>query len=123
MRIACPACAAEYEVPENRVPPGKVVRCARCEADWIAVAMPMVAAVQREIFAPMPPPKFAVVPEERYVEQQPERGHPAVAIAWVLSLALLAAAAWGAYARRAEVVRAWPASERAYLALGIPVRS
>jgi hypothetical protein len=39
-----------------------------------------------------------------------------------LSLVVLAAAAWGAYDRRDDVMRAWPASESAYAALGIAGR-
>ena len=37
MRIACPSCAAEYDVPASHLKPGKLVRCARCGNDWLPV--------------------------------------------------------------------------------------
>ncbi|WP_157967188.1 zinc-ribbon domain-containing protein [Elioraea thermophila] len=48
-----------------------------------------------------------------------ERGTTALLAAWALSLAVLAAAAWGAIAYRAEVIDAWPASQRLYALLGL----
>ena len=35
MRIACPSCDATYEVPDARLSPGKMVRCARCDNTWL----------------------------------------------------------------------------------------
>jgi len=40
-------------------------------------------------------------------------------LAWVFSLALLAFLGWAAYEWRAQIVEAWPASARAYAALGM----
>ena len=37
MRIACPSCAAEYEVPASRMTPRRMVRCERCGNEWVAV--------------------------------------------------------------------------------------
>ena len=34
MRIACPKCSAQYEVPPAMIGGGKDVRCARCRAIW-----------------------------------------------------------------------------------------
>ena len=53
MRIACPKCAAEYEVPASRLTPRKTVRCARCGGEWTAVGeaeelSPEVAATLSE---------------------------------------------------------------------------
>jgi hypothetical protein len=39
--------------------------------------------------------------------------------AWVLSLAVLAGVVWAAYAYRAEIMAAWPPSQRAYAAMGL----
>lgn len=36
MRIACPACSAEYDVPDTIVAAGRKVRCARCHEVWAA---------------------------------------------------------------------------------------
>src|SRR4030081_2370464 len=35
MRIECPSCAAQYDVPAARLKPGKLVRCARCASEWV----------------------------------------------------------------------------------------
>ena len=40
MRIACPKCAAEYEVPPAMIGGGKNVRCARCRTTWYVGAQP-----------------------------------------------------------------------------------
>jgi predicted Zn finger-like uncharacterized protein len=37
MRIACASCNAAYDVPSERVPPGKGVKCARCGTIWVPV--------------------------------------------------------------------------------------
>ena len=61
MRIVCPACAAAYEVPEARLRPGLVVRCARCGADW---AQP----------TPEPEPEPVPTPEPEAEPDAPETG-------------------------------------------------
>ena len=35
MRIACPSCASEYEVPASRLRPSTMVRCAGCGSEWL----------------------------------------------------------------------------------------
>lgn len=42
-----------------------------------------------------------------------------VALLWVASLLLLAAAGWAGVRYRQEIMRAWPPSVRLYLALGL----
>jgi predicted Zn finger-like uncharacterized protein len=37
MRIVCPSCVAEYDVPDSLVTAGRVVRCARCGGEWAPV--------------------------------------------------------------------------------------
>lgn len=34
MRIVCPSCAAAYEVPVERLGPGRAVQCSACKAGW-----------------------------------------------------------------------------------------
>lgn len=38
MRIACPSCEAAYDVPPDRLLPGRSVRCAKCGKVWEPVA-------------------------------------------------------------------------------------
>ena len=136
MRIVCPSCGAAYEVPESRLGAGKPVRCSRCGETWapVASAPPAPAEPERlrleERLAPessaIPVPETAPVVAPVAERSAPpllgradERGGTALKVAWALSFVVLAAAAWGAYHRREDVMRAWPASERAYAALGI----
>jgi predicted Zn finger-like uncharacterized protein len=55
MRIVCPSCSAEYEVPESRVTVGRTVRCARCGSDWVPVTATPSATADAET-----PPKAEV---------------------------------------------------------------
>ena len=138
MRIVCPACAAAYEVPEDRLAPGRIVRCARCGADWaplMAEAEPIVPEPSPEVGPspePLPPPEplpeppleppsvpVATTPMVERSEPEKRPRQAPVAVGWVLSLLVLAALGWGAYATRTEVMRAWPPSERAYKAIGL----
>lgn len=131
MRIDCPACDAIYEVPQDRLAAGQLVRCARCGNDW----MPLPAAPALE---PRPEPPLPVAPEPAPLPAQPtspaviplpaptlERSEAprsrvtAVSIAWALSVLVLLAALWGMYAGRAAIMQAWPPSVRAYAALGL----
>lgn len=143
MRIVCPSCAAAYEVPEQRISPGRMVRCARCAREWAPVAAAAVAPapvvppsappvarpepkLERLAAAPGMRTPILSVPQARPVPiaAPPEPGRPdrGVALGWIVSVVILVALAAAAYAKRDEIVRAWPASERAYAALGIPVR-
>jgi hypothetical protein len=40
-------------------------------------------------------------------------------LAWAASVLILVLLAWAAYGWRAEIMHAWPASERLYAALGL----
>ena len=50
---------------------------------------------------------------------EPPRRTPWIGLAWVGSLIVVAALAWGAVNWRADVMHAWPPSTRAYAALGL----
>jgi predicted Zn finger-like uncharacterized protein len=142
MRIVCPSCSAEYDVPESLVTAGRVVRCARCGGEW----MPVEAhAVEPE---PVPPsmddaPPVSSEPVLPAATEAPATEHLAVAdappsamdrlashsiqpssrlrlrLAWLTSLAVLAFLGWSAYAWRAEIVAAWPPSDRMYAVFGV----
>ena len=134
MRIECPACAATYEVPEDRLAPGRLVRCARCGSDWMplppapvpepALAPEPAAEAEPEVPSPRLAPSPAVVPLparalERLKAPRLRLHLSALSIAWALSVIVLLAAMWGAYAGRDAIMRAWPPSVRAYAALGL----
>jgi hypothetical protein len=42
-----------------------------------------------------------------------------ITLAWLVTIVVLAAAAYAAVNQRTDVIKAWPASERAYQALGL----
>jgi predicted Zn finger-like uncharacterized protein len=142
MRIACPSCAAAYDVPDSLVPAGRGVRCARCGSDW--------TPVQATAPAPdLPPPASEASPLPSSVPETAEaRGvsaaaaepepaprlsamdrlaaHPAwprsrlrLRLAWAASLLLLALAGWSGYAWRFQIIEVWPPSARMYAAFGV----
>jgi len=146
MRIVCPACAATYDVPDSLVPAGRVVRCARCHADWAAI--PAGAAPESPRAAPAPEPAMplpaapapamplvampaAATPEllatgrrmsamERLAAPAPKPRSPLLLrAAWAASVAVLVLAAGAAILWRGEIVAAWPPSGLAYAALGM----
>jgi predicted Zn finger-like uncharacterized protein len=149
MRIVCPTCPAEYDVPDSLVTAGRVVRCAGCGGEWMPV---QVGAAEQEPVPPSvddPPPipvepaaSTAAVPhtEGSAVSDAPPPASPArdqlvvhatrqssrvpLRLAWLASLAVLGFLGWAAYAWRAEIVAAWPPSARMYAAFGVqPVPS
>jgi predicted Zn finger-like uncharacterized protein len=149
MRIVCPSCEAAYDVPDTLVARRRTLRCARCGREWAnespADAPPAEAPASEapaseagvpkipvpevpapEIAAPPQPqpPRVAATLSEALADQrvgQPPSRSPAAKIwlAWIASLALLAALGFAAWQYRADVMRVWPASERVYQALGL----
>jgi predicted Zn finger-like uncharacterized protein len=138
MRIVCPACEAEYEVPEAIGGAGRKVRCARCQTVWVASAVMPAPAPPEPVPAPpaerVPPPLVADPPprarsewgrvdypltydEAPAAEAGLRRLAPWIG-AWVVSLVVLGVAGWAGYHWRADVIRLWPASERLYAVLG-----
>jgi predicted Zn finger-like uncharacterized protein len=139
MRIACPACNAAYQVPDDQLREGRVVRCARCGTDWSPLEA--VPADEGEREPPLPPPSIEVPapepvfePETMPVEEEeipiprpvmmpkaPPKPRPPVLLmfAWVVSLAVVAAGVGGLYVRRDRVMQVWPPSIRAYGPLGL----
>lgn len=155
MRIECPSCSAAYDVPEARLAPGRVVKCARCATPWTPIPLEIAAfaplAPPPPLPDPLPPdplppdtaeheagpegtpkPEAETDPEAKTAtpaqETIPEPAHPVRArsipliAAWVLSLVILAVLAWGAIDRRAAIMHAWPASTRAYAAVGLATK-
>lgn len=144
MRIACPACNAAFQVPDDQLSEGRVVRCARCGTDWTPIgsipagkseeAVPESVAVPPVVDAPEP--DALVAPQRVAAEEiplplpfmdpeppaRPTREAPGPALlvlAWVVSLAIVGTAIGGLYAGRERVMQVWPPSARAYAALGL----
>lgn len=124
MRIACPDCAAEYDVPDHLlVGNPRAMRCARCGRVWTPAALPEEA---------LPPPEQEPEPEaaaESQPEPPPAPAAPAPApavvrrtgllVAWLVTAAVIIGAVVGVVTRRDDLVRAWPPAERAYRAVGL----
>ena len=121
MRITCPSCAAEYDVP-GVLAPGRTVKCAKCGSKWAPVPPlpppppPMIEA-KAEPVAPIPPPAPPrPTPMVAPLAEPPPRRLPLV-LAWVGSLLVLAGLVAAAVVWREPVMAAWPPSIRLYALL------
>ena len=139
MRIECPGCGARYEVPDDRLAPGRSVRCARCGRDWIALGTEarVVPAAPRLPAEPDPPSveESATLPPRPFMlasqasdppvvvpmQHAPPRRSAALVAAWAASGGLVAAALVLAVVLREPIARAWPPSLRVYDALNLSV--
>ena len=136
MRTACPSCSAAYDVPDSLVPPGRVVRCARCGSEWTPAgpAPPPPDAEAAPPPEPEPEPEPIVRRRAAQVAEPAPRqsamdvltAHPALPqpsprlrLAWAASVLLLVMGAAVAIAWRAQIVESWPPSARMYAAFGM----
>ena len=124
MRLACPSCQASYDVPDDRLGPGtRRLRCAACAHEWAYEPPPLPEAPP-----PPPPPRPPATPlvatprlapapsfPPNNAPPTPHRHAPA---AWVASLLLLVGLAVAAAQFRAEIMVAWPPSQRLYAVFG-----
>jgi predicted Zn finger-like uncharacterized protein len=128
MRIVCPNCDTAYDAPASIVTAGRLMRCARCRTEWMPAgpeieqvpAPPPGPSAQTALFSDIPPVAAEPVIRAPFPEMTPTRQPPrkAVIAGWVVSLTVLVAALWLVIAYRQAVMRHWPASARAYAALG-----
>ncbi|MBN8873544.1 MAG: zinc-ribbon domain-containing protein [Rhodospirillales bacterium] len=127
MRIACPACAAAYEVPDTLLAPGRRTRCARCGHQWVPLSLdgdlpPPVpldphAGDESDAADPeAPPPRRAAPAIPAPAPAGPGWGLRAAWAGSVLLLILLGVA--GVIGRQA-VMAAWPPATRLYAAIGL----
>jgi predicted Zn finger-like uncharacterized protein len=121
MRIACPSCAATYEVPGFRLRPGKVVRCAQCGSEWSPVHEADEIVVPPEPVAPRPSEAALDVaaPISGFTAMDRLSALPAsrpsrsgLVTAWVLTVVVLAGGIAAMIGWREAVIRAWPPSAR-----------
>ena len=117
MRIACPSCASEYEVPASRLTPRKMVRCASCGGEWIPVhttddtVPPLEPAEDRPSSPLVPEAAPAVTAMDRLAAAKPPRRSSAGLVgAWALTFVVLAGVIAATVIWREAVVRAWPQS-------------
>ncbi len=117
MRIPCPNCAAEYDVPPARLSARRIVRCSRCNNQWefIQEAEAPPPPADTDAFGSLSdlPPAPAVSAADR-LAVPPGRASRSMALtaAWVASVAVLAGGVSATVAWRADIARAWPPSAR-----------
>lgn len=120
MRIVCPSCQSAYDVPASVIDAGRILRCARCAADF--TPLPPVPEPQGYVsLAPVIDASvepITAAPALRLPVARARTGNAMLVLAWVASFMVLAAAGWAFVAWRAPIQRAWPASARIYLMLG-----
>ena len=125
MKITCPSCAAEYNVPDG-LAAGRIVRCAKCATEWAPVAPPAVVFEPPPPAEPVPPPEVPPPPPTIDRLERPVVPPPAPAtrrlpllLAWAGSLLIVVMAVAAAIVFRAPISHAWPPSQRVYGALGL----
>jgi predicted Zn finger-like uncharacterized protein len=111
MRIACPDCTAEYEVPSTRLRPLLKVRCAQCNAEWVPVQDAVVVdpGEAAEVETDLVPP-VGETAMDRLAAAAPPRPSAVLRAAWLLTVLVLAGSAASALIWRDHVTRIWPAS-------------
>jgi predicted Zn finger-like uncharacterized protein len=133
MRIVCPNCEAEYEVPDHLLRPGRATKCARCAHRWVPLAAetpPIEPAPAPEPDEPAEPaaPEFLLpvgptAMDRLSVPPPKPRANWGLRLAWLASVLVLIAAGVTLYAERAAVMTAWPPSQRLYGLFGLVIAS
>ncbi len=124
MRVLCPACDVQYDVPDRLIGAGRRLRCARCDHDWMVrppVSLePPEAASPELVPAPEAAPEVGSVAAEPAAPPRPARASRAPVgglrlwLAWVASVGAVALALAGLWLFRAELSLAWPPIQRLY---------
>ena len=69
MRLICPNCEAQYEVPDDAIPPGgRDVQCSNCQQTWFQTQKPVTPARNALMLEPSDP---HAAPEEDAADKQP----------------------------------------------------
>jgi predicted Zn finger-like uncharacterized protein len=119
VRITCPTCSAEYDVPGS-LAPGRSVRCARCGNQWAPVPLPepVVEMVPEPVPEPLPPP-----PPTALVPVRPKTGSRLpLLLAWIGSVVVIVALLAAAFFLRDPIMHGWPPSIRVYSLLRLTAR-
>ena len=122
MLVACPSCATEYDIPEDRLSAGRAVQCARCGGRWTPIEAPPPPAAMEDVSAPNaePEPKAAEPVTPMAVRTTPTKptGDRLLLVAWAGSILILLASGYAAIAWRDDITRLWPPSARLYATFG-----
>jgi predicted Zn finger-like uncharacterized protein len=137
MRLVCPACAATYEVPEQKLRGRTSVRCARCGDSWVPEALARPALAEPPAL-PEPEPEPELEPQPALVAEPaaatadmhpvvvvPSGGRllmpewapppsPALPIAWGVSLAAVLCGLAFLLMDHSAIAAAWPPMQRLY---------
>jgi predicted Zn finger-like uncharacterized protein len=125
MRVVCPACNAEYEVPNRLIGAGRRLRCTRCNHDWL-LHPPAPAEAPQPIRLPAPQPVPLSAPQPvSGLHRPPQVPYPPLSradaprgglrwLAWLGSLLVIGLLLAGLWTYRAELTAAWPPMARLY---------
>ena len=131
MRLVCPSCRAAYDVPDHRLRTGtQRLRCTRCAHEWTmdrpappppAEPAPAAPAAATRLRAAAPP--LVATPRTAPIAGFPPLRDPAgfdrrALAAWAATVVLLAGLGLAAARYRAEIMQAWPPSQRLYALFG-----
>lgn len=142
MRIACPNCAAEYEVPDVALAAGpRLLRCAKCSHQFTA-SLPAAPAAAPGPGADAPLPKplpsdsapAEAPPREPTTAAPKPRATPIVApgatpassgtdrvalFGWIATALVLLGGVGAVVTQHAAIAAAWPPAQRLFSALGL----
>jgi predicted Zn finger-like uncharacterized protein len=79
MKIVCPSCEANYQVPEAVLDSRRQVRCARCGNSWVPGDQPRLQDDGEPVAAVVEAPASAAPAQEPVVEAEAAAAIPAVA--------------------------------------------
>jgi predicted Zn finger-like uncharacterized protein len=134
MRIACPSCGAEYDVPDRLLAgAARTLRCSRCGTDFALQQVAQAAEVVPPAPPPAPeppvaaapapptpdPPPTAPTPRERTPVASTPPNDAALQRAWVASLLVVVGGVLGLLVFRSQVMAAWPPATRLFAVLGL----
>ena len=126
MLIRCPTCASGYDLSEDVLRDGRILRCANCRDAWVYRAGPAThdgPEIVAEARSSRWPEEPAAPPPRRFRFARPAL--PAVRVsagaAAAAALAALLGVGLATVAGKARVVAAFPPSEAVFATLGVPV--
>lgn len=118
MQLACPACAATYQVPDALIGGGRQMQCVRCGEAWFATAPSHAQTPAPLPVAPRIAPSAEPLPSEPAIAA-PMSGSRRLALAWSASIIVWFVGLYALWHARLVLAEAWPPIARLYAALGL----